>query len=298
MTYSIVARDPASGRIGVAVQSHFFSTGSVVPWAEAGVGGVATQASAEVSYGPRGLELLRAGRSAPDALRELVAADAGAPHRQVAIVDARGRAAAHTGEACIECAGHRTADDVSVQANMMERDTVPDAMLGAFRSTRGELVARLLAALDAAEAEGGDIRGRRSAAILVVSGTSTGPPWADRQIDLRVEDHREPLVELRRLVDVHRAYELLGRADAAVRAGDTKAAEAHVLEALERAPGNTEILFWAAMGAAAGGRIDAAKALLAQASSENPRWVELARRLSRTREFALGDEARAALLGS
>lgn len=219
-TYSIVARDPATGEMGVAVQSHWFSVGAIVPWAEAGVGAVATQSFVEPSYGPLGLALMRAGRSAPEALKALVSTDAGEAVRQVAMVDAEGRVAAHTGANAIFAAGHREGEGYSTQANMMENATVWDAMARAFESAEGDLAERLLAALEAAEGEGGDLRGRQSAAIVVVSATSTGKPWVDRKFDLRVEDHPTPVPELRRLVRLQRAYNALNEGDGLVTAGD------------------------------------------------------------------------------
>src|SRR5438876_938659 len=207
MTYSIVARDKRTGELGVAVQSHYFQVGPVVPWALAGVGAVATQAHVNISYGPLGLELLQAGYTAQQALKALTAGDPHADLRQCAIVDAAGNVAAHTGAKCIPAAGHRLGDGFSCQANLMERDTVWGAMAAVFESTDAPLADRLMAALDAAEAEGGDIRGRQSAAMLVVSGTGTGKPWKDRVIDLRVEDSPEPLTELGRLLHIRRAYD-------------------------------------------------------------------------------------------
>jgi uncharacterized Ntn-hydrolase superfamily protein len=297
MTYSIVARDPVTGELGVAVQSHYFSVGSVVPWTEAGVGAVATQASAELSYGPLGLELMRAGKSAPDALRELVAADADASRRQVAMVDAKGNTAVHTGEICIAYAGHRTGNGVTVEANMMERDTVPDAMLAAYESTTGPLAERLLAALDAAEAEGGDIRGKQSAAMSISSGPRQDKPWKGDKLDLRVEDHPDPLVELRRLVQVQRAYRLADAAEKAGTAGDIPEAIAKMMEAMQLSPGNPEISFWAAMGAAMSGQMPMAKQLLAQAVAVDPRWADLVGRLPPTGMFPLSDEAVRELTG-
>jgi uncharacterized Ntn-hydrolase superfamily protein len=297
MTYSIVARDAATGELGVAVQSHYFSVGPVVPWVEAGVGAVATQAMVEISYGPRGLELMRGGATAADALRMLVAEDERADLRQVAMVSAAGDVAAHTGERCIAYAGHRTGDGVSVQANMMERATVPDAMLAAYESANGDLASRLLAALDAAEAEGGDIRGRQSAAIVVVRGEGTGEPWRDRVFELRVEDHAEPLAELRRLVDVARAYRLQDEAESAAAAGDMATAAAKVQQALVLSPGNPEIAFWAAVASASSGQYDVARPLLALASRAEPRWRELLLRLPATGLFGLTDEAARMLLG-
>lgn len=258
MTYSIVARDPDTGELGVAVQSHYFSTGSVVPWLEAGVGAVATQSMVEVSYGPLGLELLKAGRSPEEALRGLVAADPGEDRRQVAIVDATGRVATHTGARCIAEASHVTGDGFSVQANMMTKPRVPDAMATAFTTASGSLAERMLDALDAAEAEGGDIRGRQSAALAVVGGQQTTRPW-ERAFDVRVEDAPEPLAELRRLVMLKRAY--TGKADPSV-LGD-----------------NPELVFWQGVTMAAAGQVDEALPLLRRAYAAGPGWAELLRRL-------------------
>jgi uncharacterized Ntn-hydrolase superfamily protein len=215
-TFSIVARDPATGEMGVAVQSHWFSVGSNVAWAEAGVGAVATQSFIDPSYGRGGLELMRGGASAEEALKTLLARDEGRDVRQVAMVDARGRVAAHTGAKCIEAAGDRVGKDYSVQANLMSNGRVWPAMASAFESARGDLADRMLAALDAAQAAGGDIRGRQSAALVVVKAESTGKPWADRVFDLRVDDSAEPLKELRRLVRLQRAYNHMNAGDAAV----------------------------------------------------------------------------------
>jgi len=278
MTYSIVARDPTTGDFGVAVQSHYFCVGASVPWAEAGVGAVATQAMSETSYGPLGLDLMRGGKTAPEALRALVAADAGAAIRQVAMVDAAGNAAAHTGDHCIAEAGHRTGDGVSVQANMMERATVPDAMLAAYAAATGALAERLLVVLDAAEAEGGDIRGRQSAAILIVEGARGTPPWTARSVDLRVEDHPTPLVELRRLVTLRRAYDASDRGFELFRSGDIDGGIAEMEIGRRLAPDNTEIAFWMAL-ALARKDVAAARSLLAECRASEPRWAELLRRL-------------------
>jgi uncharacterized Ntn-hydrolase superfamily protein len=192
-TYSIVARDPATGEIGVAVQSHWFSVGAVVPWVEAEVGGVATQSIADPSYGKLSLDLMRAGKSAPQALSALLASDQGRELRQVAMIDAQGRVAAHTGELNIPAAGHQTGENYSVQANLMLNDRVWPAMADAFESAEGDLAERMMQALEAAQAVGGDIRGEQSAALVVVAGRNTGQPWSDRRFDLRVEDSSEPL---------------------------------------------------------------------------------------------------------
>ena len=261
MTYSIVARDPATGELGVAVQSHYFGVGAVVPWLRPGVGAVATQASVDVAYGPRGLDLLEQGVAAEDALRRLTGDDELDAVRQVAMVDGAGRVAAHTGARCIREAGHRLGDGWSVQANMMTNATVPDAMAEAFVSTSSEsgLAARLLAALDAAEAEGGDIRGRQSAALVVVSGDPATPHW-DALYNVRVDDGPEPLAELRRLVDVRRAYRQ-SDADQPVLAG------------------NPELRFWRAIGLATSNRIAEARAALDPIYAHDERWRELVRRL-------------------
>src|SRR6185312_14999337 len=202
MTYSIVARDKDTGEFGVAVQSHYFQVGPTVPWAIAGIGAVATQSMVNVSFGPLGLDYLKAGYSAEQALKALLAGDTQPESRQVSLVDANGNVATHTGAKCIPAAGHRIGDGFSVQANLMEKDTVWDAMFEAYTASKEPLAERMLAALEAAEAEGGDIRGKQSAAMLVVSGTPTGRSWEDRIIELRVEDAPDPLLELRRLLRV------------------------------------------------------------------------------------------------
>lgn len=218
-TYSIVARDSVTGEMGVAVQSHWFSVGSVVPWAEAGVGAVATQSIAEVSYGPLGLALMRAGKSAPKALQALLQADDHPEWRQVAMIDAQGRVAVHTGEKCIREAGHIAGAQYSVQANLMASDQVWPAMAEAYEGAEGDLADKMLAALEAAQAAGGDIRGRQSAAIVIVKPASSGKPYLDKVVDLRVEDHPAPVKELRRLVKLHRAYELMNEGDEHISAG-------------------------------------------------------------------------------
>ncbi|HEY4277207.1 MAG TPA: DUF1028 domain-containing protein [Conexibacter sp.] len=271
-TYSIVARDAASGELGVAVQSHWFSVGPIVPWAVPGVGAVATQANVDVSYGPRALALLAEGRDASEALAQLLAEDPGAAGRQVAVVDAAGGVAAHTGSSCMPAAGHATGDGVSCQANIMASDAVWGAMLAAFNQHEGRLRDRLLAALDAAEAAGGDIRGRQSAAILVVP--AAGQPW-ESVVSLRVEDHPEPLEELRRLCTLHDAYVLAGDADALVNEGRHDEAAALYRRAAAAAPGNHELLFWAGLGAAQLGDVNAGVAQVREAIAAQPGWGEL-----------------------
>jgi uncharacterized Ntn-hydrolase superfamily protein len=278
-TYSIVARDPATGAMGVAVQSHWFSVGSAVSWAEAGVGAVATQSFVEVSYGPLGLELLRAGKTASEALAALLAADATPEVRQVAIVDRHGNVAVHTGERCIAAAGHRSGDQYAVQANLTEKDTVWGAMAAAYEAARGDLIERLLAALDGAQREGGDIRGMQSAAILVVPATSAGAPWRERLVDLRVDDHPDPVGELRRLVSVHRAYAHMNRGDERMAENDVEAAVTEYSEAARLQPENMEILFWQGVTLAGVGRVEEALPIFAEVFAREPKWRALVERL-------------------
>lgn len=278
-TYSIVARDPETGEMGVAVQSHWFSVGATVSWAEAGVGAVATQSFVEPSYGPLGLALMRAGKTAPEALKALLAADAHAPVRQVAMVDRHGNVAVHTGGSCIAEAGHQTGEGFSVQANMMENDTVWGAMAKAYESTKGDLAERLMAALEAAQAEGGDIRGSQSAAILVVPAESQGQPWAERVVDLRVDDSPEPLVEMRRLLKVHRAYAHMNEGDAHMTEDDVEAAMASYAAAAEMYPEMTEIRYWQAITMATAGKVEESLPIFHEVFTAEPRWLKLTPRL-------------------
>ncbi len=281
-TYSIVARDSVTGQLGVAVQSHWFSVGSIVTWAEAGVGAVATQSFIDPSYGPLGLAMMRAGRSAPEALDGLLEADGGREVRQVGMVDALGRADAHTGARAIEAAGHQVGAQYTVQANLMENPTVWGAMARAYETAEGDLAERLLKALEAAEAEGGDIRGRQSAAILIVSGTPTGRSWEDRLFDLRVEDHPDPVNELRRLVTMQRAYLKLNEGDGWVTKGDfPKALEAYsvAMDILPDEATNGEAPFWVGITLLDAGDADQALPYLQRAYRQDPRWAQLIPRL-------------------
>ena len=281
-TYSIVARDASTGEMGVAVQSHWFSVGSIVTWAEAGVGAVATQSFVEPAYGPLGLELMRTGRTAPQALMALVSTDDGEAVRQVAMVDAEGNVAAHTGSAAIIAAGHHVGDQYSVQANMMEHDTVWPAMARTFEQTDGDLAERMLAALDAAQAEGGDIRGKQSAAILIVPGKSTGKPWADKLFDIRIEDHPDPLAELRRLVTMQRAYNAMNAGDGYMTTGEIdKAIESYnfAMSLLSDEATNGEAPFWVGVTLASVGDVEGAIPYLKRAADQDTRWIELLRRL-------------------
>ena len=281
-TYSIVARDSTTGQLGVAVQSHWFSVGPIVPWVEPGVGAVATQSLVDPAYGPLGLNLMRMGRTAPEALKALVSTDEGAEIRQVAMVDANGNVAAHTGKRAIYAAGHQTGTQYSVQANLMEKSTVWAAMSKAYESSTGDLAERMLAALEAAEAEGGDIRGRQSAAILIVGPENTNRPWADRLFDLRVEDHPNPVAELRRLVTLQRAYLKLNEGDEWIGKGDIEKAFAAYRTATEIVPDkatNGEAAFWVGVTLAEKGKPDQAIPYLARAYKQDKRWAELLPRL-------------------
>jgi uncharacterized Ntn-hydrolase superfamily protein len=280
-TFSIVARDPQSGETGVAVQSHWFSVGSLVAWAEAGVGAVAIQAFAEVSYGPVGLALMRAGRSAPEALAALLAADEGRELRQVGMVDAEGRVAAHTGARCVADAGHETGAGFSVQANLMACPDVWPAMARAYRETTGDLVGRMLAALEAGQSAGGDIRGRQSACVLIAKPVSTGRPWADTVMDLRVEDHPEPIRELRRLVGLHRTYQRMNRGDELLGAGKVEEALREYRTAAEMAPEIEELPFWHAVTLADLDRVDEALPIFRDVFARNADWATLLPRLPR-----------------
>lgn len=281
-TYSIVARDSTTGQLGVAVQSHWFSVGPIVPWAEPGVGAVATQSLVDPAYGPLGLDLMRMGRTAPEALKALVSTDEGADVRQVAMVDAKGNVAAHTGKRAIFAAGHQTGAQYSVQANIMEKPTVWAAMGAAYEAAKGDLADRLLAALEAAEAEGRDLRGRQSAAILIVRSKNTHEPWIDRLFDLRVEDHPNPVAELRRLVTLQRAYLKLYEGDEWVGKGDIEKALAAYRQALEIVPDeatNGEAAFWVGVTLADTGDPEQAIPYLARAYQQDKRWAELLPRL-------------------
>lgn len=279
-TYSIVARDPQTGEMGVAVQSHWFSVGTAVSWAEAGVGAVATQSFTNKSFGIRGLALLKSGLNARQALDSLLSDDAGREVRQVAIVDVHGNVAVHTGKNCIQYASHITGDQFSVQANMMLGDKVPSSMAKIYESNKGKpLAERMLLALEAAQAAGGDIRGRQSAAILVVPARTEGKPWDERTTDLRVDDHSEPLKEIRRLYRVQVAYEHMNRGDLAVEKNDMQGAMEAYNAAMKMFPGNLEMQFWTAITLANNKELNKAIPLFKKVFDRDRNWKELTRRL-------------------
>jgi uncharacterized Ntn-hydrolase superfamily protein len=264
----------------VAVQSHWFGVGSVVPWAEAGVGAVATQSFVDPSYGKNGLDLMRTGTTAPDALAMLLAKDPGRDVRQVAMIDARGRVAAHTGAKDIPAAGHITGTDFSVQANLMLNDTVWPAMAKAFTSAKGDLADRMMTALDAAQAAGGDIRGRQSAALIVVTGKPTGKPWLDRVFDLRVDDSPDPLEELRRLLVLQRAYNHMNAGDLAVENKNNEAALREYSAAAALVPDNLEMVYWHAVALVNMGRVDESLPLFRRVFRADKNWLTLTPRLA------------------
>lgn len=308
-TFSIVARDPATGQIGVAVQSHWFAVGQIVPWAEAGVGAVATQSFVDPSYGPLGLDLLRSGKSAPQALRALLHGDASCEVRQVAMIDPAGNVATFTGSRdiiaagglaggptapvpvdCGSAGGTLTAGkDFAVQANLMANDRIWPAMFQAYSTAKGDLADRILAALDAAQSAGGDIRGKQSAALIIVDGKATGRPW-ERLFDLRVDDHPQPLVELRRLVALQRAYNHMNAGDLAVEHKDNEGAlrEYSAAEQIAAATAGVpqsryaEMIYWHAVALVNMNRVDESLPLFARAFQMEPGWRELTPRLPKS----------------
>ena len=269
-TYSIVALDETTGELGVAVQSHWFSVGFLVPWAKAGVGAVATQSFVKVDYGPNGLQLMEDGITAVDALKTLTSKDEGEAVRQVGMIDIKGNVAAHTGSRCIKYAGHIVGKNYSVQANMMANGTVPKAMAVAFEKTKGDLADRMMAALEAAEAEGGDIRGKQSAAMVIVSGEPSGVDWKDTKLSLRIEDHPTPLIELKRLIRVHRAYQHANMGDHYMETEEIDKALIEYSKAAEYYPENAELPYWSAVALANGGRIEEALPVFQSVFERNP----------------------------
>ncbi|HUT40115.1 MAG TPA: DUF1028 domain-containing protein [Gammaproteobacteria bacterium] len=278
-TYSIVARDPDTGELGVAVQSHWFSVGTLVPWARAGVGAVATQSFIDVRYGMEGLDLMGEGKSAQQALDALLRADPTPEVRQVGMIDAQGRIAQHTGRQCIQYAGHLAGDNFAVQANLMVSPGVPEAMAEAFRAARGSLAERMLAALEAAQASGGDLRGKQSAALLVVRAQASEHPWQDTLVDLHVEDHPAPLRELRRLLTLDSAYDHMNDGDHALERNDVETALAQYGAAEALAPGNVEMKFWHAVALVNAQRVDAALPVFAEVFRVDAGWRDLVPRL-------------------
>lgn len=274
-TFSIVARDPETGQMGVAVQSHYFTVGPVVPWAEAGVGVVATQSLVDVSYGPLGLDLMSKGKTAQEALNALLAVDKGKDGRQVAMIDTKGNVAVHTGPKSIAFAGHQSGANYSCQANLMANAQIWPAMAKAFENTKGELADRLLAALDAAQEAGGDARGEQSAAIIVVSGTKTGNFFQDRPIDLRVDDNPHPLKELRRLLNISKAYRHFSNADDFMEKKDLASAKKEYDAGMQLYSDNDELPFWYALGLYKAGNQTEALEIFRKLFAKDKRWYDL-----------------------
>jgi uncharacterized Ntn-hydrolase superfamily protein len=303
MTYSIVARDPETGRLAVAVQSHFLGVGPVVPWLEAGVGAIATQASVNISFGPIGLEMLRAGQTAEEVVASLTGSDQRSAIRQLGVVDAEGRAAAHTGAECIPACGHRVGDGYTVQGNLLERETCWPAMADAYESalSRGEpFVERLLLALEAAEREGGDVRGRQSAAIMVVEGEVRPTSWRSRLwggrvMDLRIEDHPDPVPELRRIVTMQLAYDLSDDDGEGARAG--LSSPERYARSRQLAPDAYELVFWRGVELATGGDVEAGLRELGIAFAADARWRTTLQHLADAGREGVTPELAASLLG-
>jgi uncharacterized Ntn-hydrolase superfamily protein len=289
-TFSIVARDTVTGEMGVAVQSHWFSVGTSVVWGKAGVGVVATQSFVNPSFGPRGLSLLENGLTPKMAVKTLLELDEGRDVRQLAILDVHGNVEAYTGKNCVVAAGHTVGDNFSVQANMMEKNTVWPAMAEAFKNSTGSLAERMLAALDAAQKEGGDIRGKQSAAILVVKAKSTGNSWEDNVVDLRVEDNENPLKEMRRLLTIHTAYDYMNKGDLAVEVGDNKLAKEMYMKAQKLNPDNLEMKYWYAVTLANNGELNEAKAIFKNIFKQNSNWKELTPRLIKPKLLTISEE--------
>lgn len=295
-TFSIVAVDSVTGDIGVAVQSHWFSVGSVVPWAEAGIGAVATQSLANVSFGARGLDLLKEGKTPQEALGILLKEDEGREFRQVAIIDGKGNVAVHTGNRNIAEAGHVKGSGFSVQTNMMQNDRVWPAMADAFKRAEGPLAERMVAALQAAQSEGGDIRGQQSAALIVVRGKKTGKPWLDRKIELRVEDHPKAVDEIARLLRMHRAYQHMNAGDLAIEESDVQKALQEYSAAQRMFPENMEMKFWTAVSLANVGKIKQALPIFEEVFEQNKNWVELTRRIATNGMLQVDDQTLEAIL--
>ncbi len=274
-TYSIVAYDEQTGEMGVAVQSHWFSVGTMVTWGEAGVGVVATQSFVNPAFGPDGLKLLKEGKSAGETVATLLLSDKGREFRQLAILDAKGNVASFTGNDCIQPAGNITGKNFSVQANLMSNDKIWPAMAEAFQKSTGPLAERLLIALEAAEKAGGDIRGKQSAAMLVVRGKSTGKVWEDRLVDIRVDDSPAPLPELRRLLKVHRAYDHMNNGDLAVEKDDMDLAMQEYSSAMKMFPDNLEMKFWTAVALANKGMMKEAVPMFKQIFKKDKNWKTL-----------------------
>jgi uncharacterized Ntn-hydrolase superfamily protein len=278
-TYSIVAYDEQTGDMGVAVQSHWFSVGTSVTWGEAGVGVIATQSFVNPAFGPNGLALLKKGLAPQEVVDELIKGDEGREFRQLAVLDSKGRAASYTGKLCIQPAGNIVGENFSVQANLMSNDRIWPSMAEAFKNSKGPLAERMLVALEAAEKAGGDVRGKQSAALIVVRAKSTGKIWEDRLVDLRVDDNEAPLIELRRLLGVHRAYEHMNNGDLAVEKNDMNSAMKEYSSAMKMFPDNLEMKFWTAVALVNKGNLKEALPMFQDIFAKDKNWRDLTPRL-------------------
>lgn len=289
-TYSIVARDSVTGEMGVAVQSHWFNVGAIVGWGEAGVGVIATQSFVNPSFGIKGLNLLKQGKTPQQVVDELIAGDEGRDFRQLAVLDAKGNTASYTGSKCVDAAGNIAGKNCSVQANLMLSSEVWGEMEKAFNESTGRLAERMLAALEAAQNVGGDIRGMQSASLMVWKGNSTGKPWEDKLMDLRVEDNPAPLAELKRLLEVQRAYEHMNAGDVAVEKNDMTLAMNEYNAAMQMFPDNLEMKFWTAVTLANTGRLDEALPLFNIVFATDKNWKTLTPRLPKSGILNVSDE--------
>ncbi len=280
-TFSIVAFDSVTGDMGVAVQSHWFSVGTIVTWGEAGVGVIATQSFVNPAFGPDGLKLLKQGLSPKEVVDKLISEDDGRDFRQLAVLDSKGRVAAYTGKKCIESAGDVQGKYFSAQANMMLNDKIWPAMAESFNHSKGTLAERLVTALEAAQKAGGDIRGKQSAALLVVSGKSTGKVWKDRKVDLRVEDSTEPIKEIKRLLKVHQAYEHMNNGDLAVEKNNMKLAMEEYSAAENMFPDNLEMKYWTAVTLANNGDLEKSLPIFKEVFSKDKNWKTLTKRITK-----------------
>ena len=290
-TYSIVASDTITGEMGVAVQSHWYSVGTIVSWGKAGVGVIATQSFVNPSFGPRGLALLKQGLSANQVLDLLIESDDGRDVRQAAILDSKGNVASYTGKNCIDDAGNIVGKNYSVQANMMLNDKVWGEMASTFENSTGPLAERLLLSLEAGENAGGDIRGKQSAAILVVKAESTNQPWLDRKVDIRVDDHKEPLKELRRILKVHTAYDHMNKGDLAIEHNDMELAMKEYSAAENMFPENEEMKYWHAVTLANIDKLDESLPLFREVFTKNKNWVKLTPRLVKSKLLTVNKES-------
>lgn len=279
-TFSIVARDKSTGEMAVGVQSHWFSVGTLVAWGKSGIGVVATQSFVNPAFGPEGLKLMEEGKNAREALELLIAGDDGRDFRQVALLDARGIVNAFTGKKCVESAHHIVGDNFSVQANMMLNNKVVPAMAEAFKKYNNlPLAERVLKVLEAAQKEGGDIRGKQSAAIIVVNAEKTDKPWLDKKVDLRIDDDENPIPALGRLLSIHRAYEHMNKGDLAVELNDMKTALTEYESAEKMFPNNLEMKYWKAIAMANNNQLDKALPIFKEIFAKDKNWREMTKRL-------------------